>query len=110
MFLVLLLFAVQLALNLYATSAVTSVAFDAARSVAGSDGGPGATEQAERHARSVLDRFESNGGRLQFDWDTSREDVVVLDVVAERPAMFANLRFPFQRVERTVVVRWERAR
>jgi hypothetical protein len=109
-FLVLLLFATQLALNLYATSAVTSVAFDAAREVAGSDGGPASADRAERHARSVLDRFESGGGRLEFAWDVGREDVVALTVVAERPSLLSRVRFPFQRVRRTVTVRWERPR
>ena len=109
-FLVLLLFAVQLALNLYATSAVTSIAFDAAREVAGSGGGPTATARAEAHARAVLDRFESDGGRLGFTWDTSRADVLALTVSAERPSLLQHVRFPFQRVERTVTVRWERDR
>jgi hypothetical protein len=109
-FLVLLLFAVQLALNLYATSAVTTVAYDAARQVAGSDGGASSTNAAEARARSVLDRFESGGGSLRFRWDTSRDDAVVLEVIAERPALLAKVRFPFQRIERTVVVRWERPR
>ena len=108
--LVLLLFAVQLALNLYATSAVTSVAFDAARQVATSDGGPDSTAAAEAHARGLLGRFEAGGGTLRFDWTTTRDDVVVLRVVAERPSLLANISFPFQRVARTVTVRWERAR
>ena len=38
-FLVMLLFAVQVLFNLYAASVVTAVSFDAARRVAGSDGG-----------------------------------------------------------------------
>jgi hypothetical protein len=105
-FLVLLLFAVQLALNLYATSAVSAVAWDAAREVA-HDGDPA---RAEQRARAVLDRYEEGGGRLSFDWDVSRPDVVVLHVVAEREPLLANVRFPFQRVERTVTVRWERFR
>lgn len=109
-FLLLLLFAVQLTLNLYATSAVTSVAFDAARSVAASDGGAEAQAAAEAQARAVLDRFEEDGGRLGFRWDTSRPDVVVLDVVAERPSLFGEFRLPFQRIERSVRVRWERLR
>lgn len=109
-FLVLLLFAVQLALNLYATSAVSAVAFDAARTVAASDGTSGDAASAEEHARSILDRYEQRGGRLAFDWDLAREDVVVLHVVAERAPLLASLRFPFQRVERTVTVRWERFR
>lgn len=109
-FLVLLLFAVQLALNLYATSAVTSVAFDAARQVAASDGGVDATATAEARARELLGRFEEGGGELLFDWTTTRDDVVVLRVVAERPSLLANVSFPFQRVARTVTVRWERGR
>lgn len=109
-FLVLLLFAVQLALNLYATSAVTSVAYDAAREVAGSDGGPEAVGAAEARARSVLDRFEEGGGALSFEWDTTRDDVVAVRVVAERPSLLPNVGIPFQRVARTVTVRWERGR
>ena len=53
-FLTLLLFAVHLVLNLYATSVVTAVAFDAARVVAGSEGGRAAEVVAEREARAVL--------------------------------------------------------
>lgn len=109
-FLTLLLFAVQLALNLYATSTVTSVAFDAAREVAATPGTAADTARAEDRARGVLDRFEEGGGRLAFDWDVGRDDVVVLRVVAERPALLAGIRFPFQRVRRTVTARWERFR
>jgi hypothetical protein len=109
-FIVLLLFAVQLSLNLYATSVVTTVTYDAARQVAGSDGGPMATRAAEAQARDLLGRFESGGGSLRFRWDTTRDDVLVLQVVAERPALLANVRFPFQRIDRTAVVRWERPR
>jgi hypothetical protein len=108
--LVLLLFAVQLTLNLYASSAVTAAAFDAARHVAGADGGPSSTAEAEERARSLLDRFETGGGTLEFRWDTSHDDVVVLEVIAERPSLLANVRFPFQRVDRTVTVRWEHPR
>jgi hypothetical protein len=41
-FLTLMLFAVHLVLNLYATSVLSAVAFDAARVVSGSDGGAAA--------------------------------------------------------------------
>ena len=109
-FLTLLLFAVQLALNLYSTTAVSSIAFDAAREVAGSNGGSASTIEAERRARELLRRFESEGGTLDFEWNTSRDDVVLLRVVAERPSLLPNISFPFQRVARTVTVRWERAR
>jgi hypothetical protein len=105
-FLALLLFAVQLTLNLYATSTVSAVAYDAARQVARS----GDTTQAEARARGLLDRFESEGGTLTFHWDVSGADAVRLQVVAERPALLAHMRLPFQRIERTVRVRWERLR
>ena len=105
-FLVLLLFGAQLALDLYATSAVTGVAFDAAREVATS----GSTEAAEASARSVLGRFETGGGHLDFDWHLSDPDLVAVTVRAERPSLLPNLRLPFQRIERTVRVRRERMR
>jgi hypothetical protein len=101
---------VQLALNLYATSTVTTVAYDAARQVAGSDGGPGATAAAEDRARALLGHFEEGGGTLRFEWETGRDDVVAVHVVAERPPLLAHVRFPFQRIDRTVTVRWERTR
>lgn len=109
-FLTLLLFAVQLALNLYATSAVTAAAYDAARQVASSDGSSAEVARAEARVRGVLDRYEERGGSLTFDWDVGRDDVLVLRVVAEREPLLAHVRFPFQRVERTVRVRWERFR
>ena len=109
-FLVLLLFAVQLALNLTATSAVTGVAYDAARIVAGRAGGDDAAGTAEAHARSVLGRFEQHGGQLSFAWDLSSPDTVRLTVRAVRPSLLAGVPFPFERVERTVTVRRERPR
>lgn len=109
-FLVLVLFAVQLVLNLYATSAVTGVAFDAARIVAGEQGGEGAVAEAERHARAVLDGFASDGGQLDFSWDLSSPDAVRLTVRASRRPLLARVPFPFERVERTVTVRRELVR
>jgi hypothetical protein len=99
-FLVLLLFAAQLAMNLYATSAVTSVAFDAARRVAAADGVTPA--EAEASARQVLGEQQ-----LTFHWDDTRDDVVVLRVEAERPSMLPHVHLPFQVVDRTVTVRRE---
>jgi hypothetical protein len=109
-FMVLLLFAVQLVLNLSAASAVTGVAFDAARVVAGEAGGDDAVGVAEAHARSVLGRFEQHGGQLSFSWDLSSPDTVRLTVRATRPSLLADVPFPFERVERTVTVRRERPR
>jgi hypothetical protein len=105
-FLVLLLFAVQLALNLYATSAVTGVAFDAARVVAGAGGGVEAVSTAEANARAVLADFESGGGRLDFEWSVA-EDVVEVRVRARRPSLLPGVPLPFEAVDRSVRVRRE---
>src|SRR5688500_16773114 len=101
-FLVLLLFAVQLVLNLYATSAVTAVAFAAARQVAGADGGSDAIAAAEAKGRDTLARFEEGGGELAFAWDTSGDDTVVVQVTARRPSLLPRVRFPFDEITRTV--------
>jgi hypothetical protein len=108
-FLTTLAFGAGIAVNLYATSAVTGVAFDAASEVAGSDGGPDSIGRAEDRARSVLSRFESGGGTLDFEWETD-PDEVRLTVTATRPGPFALLRLPFQEVHRTVHVRREASR
>ncbi len=108
-FLALLLFAVQLALNLYATSTLTAVAFDAARIVAGADGGPMAEADAEAHVRSLL-----GADPVAMAWeyrDTDAQpgaDVVALTVEVEHPTrLLAAMPIPFQHVIRTVTVRME---
>ena len=113
-FLVLLLFAAQLLLNLYATSTVTAAAFDAARVVAGEDGGPDAQPEAERQARALLGRV---GERARFSWsyvDTDGRpgaDHVALRVQAESPSrLLPLLPLPYDVVDRTVTVRVERPR
>jgi hypothetical protein len=107
--LVLLLFAVQVVYDLYATSAVTAAAYDAARVVAGADGGSVATTAAEERARDALGRY---GERLTFTWSLDG-DVVELHVVARNPGFLpASLRSPLgvDTVDRTVRVRAERLR
>jgi hypothetical protein len=106
-FLTLLLYAVQLALNLYATSTVTAAAFDAARIVAGSDGDEA---EAEAHLRELLDGMDS----LATTWgyrDTDGiggADVVELRVVVDNPTrLLRAVPVPYQRVARTVTVRLE---
>jgi hypothetical protein len=108
-FLALLMFAVQLSLNLYATSTVTAVAFDGARIVAGAHGGPTAEADAEAHIRSLL-----SGQDLQLTWEyrdvdaSPGPDVVALTVDTENPTrLLAMLPLPFQHVTRTVTVRME---
>jgi hypothetical protein len=103
------LFAVQVVYDLYATSAVTASAYDAARVVAGSDGGPTAIAAAEDGARRSLGRY---GQRVSFTWITD-DDSVQLHVVATNPGFLpAALRRPFgvDVVDRTVRLRTERFR
>jgi len=102
-FLALLLFAVQLVLNLYATSVVTAAAFDGARIVAGSDGGPDAEADAEAHVRQLIGERED----LQLTWSYGA-DVVALHVETSHPTnLLGSMPVPFQRIARTVEVRWE---
>ncbi len=113
-FLSLLFLAVHLLLNLYATSTVTAVGFDAARIVAGKGGGPAAEASAEQHARQILNRYEDEGN-LEFIWSypntegDAKPDRVQLRVIAEHPTnLFANVSMPYQRIDRTFFVRMER--
>lgn len=84
-FLLLLLFAVQVLYGLYATSVVTAVTYDAAKEVAGSDGGDAARAGAQRRATSQLGRY---GDDVSFDWNQSDAEAVRLTVRARRPALF----------------------
>ncbi|HUR22352.1 MAG TPA: hypothetical protein VMZ73_00625 [Acidimicrobiales bacterium] len=82
-FLLLLLFAVQVLYGLYATTVVTAVTYDAAKEVAGSGGGEAARAEAQRRAAGELGRY---GGEVSFDWRRSDEDAVRLTVRARRPS------------------------
>jgi hypothetical protein len=109
-FLALLLFAVQVLLNLYATSVVTSVAYDAARKVAGARGGARAEAQAEADARRALGRYSD---RVSFEWAPDDGETVVLRVRARNPSvLLPSLAGPmaFGDIDRTVRVRVERFR
>lgn len=115
-FLILLLFAVHLVLNLYGTSVVTAAAFDAARLRAGDDGRAVSEAEAESHAYQLLGRYASED-RLELFWSypdsdgDGRTDSVALRVVAEHPTnLLPAVRFPFQYLDRTVTVRLERLR
>ena len=108
-FLGLLLFAVQVLYNLYATSVVTSVAFDAARRVAAAEGGATAVGPAEAEARQALGRY---GERVTFEWVVDG-DVVALRVRATNPSFLLPAQagpVVFGAVDRTVRVRVERFR
>ncbi|MGI9032390.1 MAG: hypothetical protein ACR2HY_01630 [Acidimicrobiales bacterium] len=108
-FLVLLLFAVQVLFNLYATSVVTSVSYDAARRVATASGDPGTAATAEADARQSLGRYAS---RVSFQWAIDA-DTVVLRVRANNPSILLPAvagPVAFGDIDRTVRVRVERFR
>ena len=109
-FLVMLLFAVQVLFNLYAASVVTAVSYDAARRVAGSDGGPSYIAEAEDRARQALGRYAS---RVTFDWSATSEEQVVLRVQSDNPSVMLPVAAglaAFDRLDRTIRVRVERFR
>lgn len=113
-FLLLLLVAVQVLYNLYATSAVTAATYDGARLAAGADAGgePRARAEAEAHVRSVLGGYGRDRIELEWQDDPAGRDVV-LTVVARNPSFLPSaLRAPlgFDRIERTVRVRIEAVR
>ena len=112
-FLGFLFFAVQLLFNLYATSVVTSVTYDAARSVATS-GHPATQDDldaATSRARSQLGNYASH---VEFQWDvTSDPDVVKLRVIATNPRFLGpviDTFVGFDVIDRTVEVRVEEFR
>lgn len=111
-----LLLAVQVLVHLYATSAVTAAAYDAARTAASFSARerPATPRQvvseAEERARQVLGRY---GGRARFDWSGSDDDSVVVRVHVPNPNLLpASLARAagMDDVDRTVRVRLERLR
>jgi Flp pilus assembly protein TadG len=96
-FLGLLGFAVQVLLNLYATSVVTAATYDAARMVARGD----APAAAEAEAFRVLGRY---GEHVEFTWQQVDGAAVVLQVQARTPGVLPRA---FTEVDRTIHVRRE---
>jgi len=108
-FLVLLLVAVQVLYNLYATSAVTAATYDGARIAAGyaAAGDPRAHEAAAAHVKDILGAY---GDRVELTWIETAE-VESLTVRASNPSFLPRgLRGPLglDHIERTVRVRIER--
>ena len=115
-FFTLLTFAVQLLFNLYASSAITAAAHDAAHIAASAEVDRtdpaavlSAVQTAEDHAAMVLGRYSE---RVDFQWDIN-DDWVRLTVEAEHPGLamdrVASV-FGLNRFERTVEVRVEQTR
>lgn len=111
-FLAFLLFAVQLLVNLYSASVVTSAAYDAARRVAvGGEHPPSAASlgAAEEHARGLIG---APGDDAVLTWDLSDPDVVALRIEVANPrVLLGGLggALGFDTVDRTVRVRTERS-
>ncbi len=107
-FLGFLLFAAQILIHLYATSAVSAAAFDTARLVAAADGIDRAA--AEDRTRQLLGAY---GAAVAFDWSGSSREQVVLRVTGPTPArMIQGLAelTGLKTIDRQVRVRVERFR
>ena len=111
-FLLLMLAAVQILFNLYATSMVTAAAHDAARDVAGFDASAdrcGATVAAEAAFVEALGDYGTDG-HARLIWTCNDPDVVRLRVRATHPsilpARFAGL-FSLTEMDRTIEIRVE---
>jgi hypothetical protein len=106
-FLVMMLFAAQFLVRLYATSVVTSATYQAAQAVAVTGGQPSAIASAESQARA---RMGSLGGtHARFIWREVDAQQVVLEVIDMSPS-FTPLPSSYRRIDRTVIVRSERFR
>lgn len=109
--LVLVLLAVQVLFDLYARSAVSAAAFDAARVVAGSDAGgtPTSRGEAEQDARRELGAY---GRRATFDWAVDADEVRLAVRVHNPSVLPAAFAAPLgmDTVDRSVIVRRERVR
>lgn len=112
-FLGLLLFAVQLLVNLYATEALTTAAYDAARAVASGDvdhEDPSAVVAAEARAEATAARvLGAYGDSVLFDWTVDAASVR-LRVQATNPRFVLPVlggALGFDTVDRTVTVRVE---
>lgn len=83
-FLAFLLLACHVLVHLYATSVVTAAAFDAARIVSGSDGGPAAQADAIAHAQGLVGRWSDD---VELTFTRVDEEQVVLRAQAQSPAL-----------------------
>lgn len=106
-FLVLLLFATQVVVRMYATSVLTSAATRAAETVASSPVPLADVTTAETDARSQLGSFGADN--TVFVWREVDAQQVVLEVSGRSPEFLPGLS-GWSRIDRTVTVRTERFR
>jgi hypothetical protein len=116
-FLGFLLVAVHLIVSLYATTTVTSNAYDAARRVASADiDHTDPSEVAAARSRAEADMRRNLGGYSDnvesLDWSGSDAEVVRLRVRARNPSflVFATRPLGVELIDRTVTVRVETVR
>lgn len=116
-FLVMMLFSVQLLVGLYADSVVTAAGYEAARMVAGArtdSSDPSALAQAhveaERRASQLLGHAAAD---TTLDWSTSTPDTVVLRIRTPKPRLAwpgTSTGIGSRYVDKTIRVRTERWR
>lgn len=109
-FVVVLLFGLQVMFNLYATSVVTAATQDAATMAARGGGGPVAMASAEVQIRTLLGSYAREAS---FDWSGSDSDSVVLRVTVAVPRIVPGALgdgLAFSEIDRTARVRVERFR
>jgi len=106
-FMLLLLFSVQVLVRLYAASALTASATTAAEAVADSTDPAATVPAAEASARSELGSFGTT--RTRFDWREVDGQQVVLRVVGLSPS-FLPVPASWLTIRRTITVRTERFR
>ena len=106
-FIVLLLFATQVVVRLYAESALTSAATRAADTVASSTVPSSGVSAAETEARRELGSFGAR--HTAFLWREVDAEQVVLEVQSRSPEFLPGLP-GWSRIDRTVTVRTERFR
>jgi hypothetical protein len=102
--LVLLLFAAQVIVRLYATSALTSAATRAAETVAQSRDPVQSVAGAEAAARTQLGTFGAT--RTRFIWKEVDDRQVVLEVEGDSPTLLP-VPSDWKAITRTVIVRVE---
>jgi Flp pilus assembly protein TadG len=114
LFLVFLLFAVQLLVNLYDSSVVTGAAYDGARVVAShtvDHSDPTQVERAEDRAEQKMrSRLGPQGQRASFDWSGSDADQIAVRVQLDTPRFSLGgfgRSIPFNHIDRTAHVRVE---
>ena len=114
-FMLLMLAAVQILFNLYATSMVTAAAHDAAREVAGLDSAAdrcGAVAAAEAAFLRSLGDYGSDG-HVSLHWTCRDPEVVRLRVVAQHPSVLPERLSGLNslaRLDRTIEIRTEARR